>query len=249
MTKKVIFHKNRLLLILLLVGVFSSCSKIYSVLRKDVDSEGKTDIKSKFNDDNKVYTTNRLFSYNVHQIDAARELNYKMELLVIPGKYNGGTKIKYKLYYTEENLTLKEREEYIDSNKLYKWDITNVMEDDEGVWIHPPRSYTLEKLQLSPFPQIDFPAKIGDNWASRMYIGAGWGDLRGKTVSSDYIVESVKYSETDSLNFTARVKAETYFDEENHLCKAVFDFDSQLGFTNMSYVFDDSTKVEIRLVE
>jgi len=239
----------KLLLVFIVLFSFTSCSKIYSALRKDVDTEGQSGIKSKYNDDNKIYTTNRLFTYDVHQIDSARELNYKMELLVIPGKFNGGTKIKYKMYYTDENLTPEERVSYLDSNKAYKWNITNVMEDDEGVWIHPPRSYTLEKMELSPFPEIKFPVKMGDNWSNRMYIGAGWEELRGKTVSADFIIDKVEYLKNDSLNFTARIKAETYFDEENHLCHAVFDFDSQLGFTNMSYVFNDSTKVEIRLVE
>jgi len=240
---------SRLLLILIVFFSLTSCSKIYNMMRKDVDTEGKTGIKSKFNDDNKIYTTNRLFTYDVQQIDAARELNYKMELLAIPGKFTGGTKIKYKCYYTEENLTNEEKEMYLDSNQPYKWDITNVMEDKEGVWIHPPRSYTLEKLELSPFPSIDFPTKVGDKWSYKMYIGAGWGELKGKIVKSDFIVEKVEYSENDSSNFTARVKAETYFDEENRLCNAVFDFDSQLGFTNLSYVFNDSTKLEMKMVE
>jgi len=240
---------SKLLLILIIFFSITSCSKIYNMLWKDVDSEGKTGIKSKFNDDNKIYTTNRLFTYDVQQIDAARELNYKMELLVIPGKFTGGTKIKYKCYYTEENLTAEEKEMYIDSNKPYKWDITNVMEDKEGVWIHPPRSYTLKKLELSPFPSIDFPTKVGDKWSYKMYIGAGWGELKGKIVKSDFIVDKVEYSESDSSNFTARVKAESYFDEENHLCNAEFYFDSYLGFTTMKYVFDDSTKVEISLVK
>jgi phosphoribosyl 1,2-cyclic phosphodiesterase len=165
--------KITILITLLLTITLTSCSKIYSTLRKDDDTEGKTDIKSKFNDDNKIFTNDKLFTYDVHQVDAARELNFKMELLVIPGKFTGGKKIKYKLYYTDKNLTLEEHENYLDTNKLYKWDITNVMEDDKSIWIHPPRSYSLEKMQLTPFPQIDFPTKAGNNWSSRMHIAAG----------------------------------------------------------------------------
>lgn len=240
---------SKLLLILIILFSLSSCSKIFTIMRKDTDTEGKTDIKSKFNDDNKIYTTNRLFTYDVHQIDSARELSYKMELLVIPGKMSGGTKIKYKYYYPSEILTSEERKAYLDSIKNYKIEITSITEDPKSIFVHPPRAFSLKALQLSPFPQIDFPTKAGYNWSAKMYIMAGWGELNGETVKYNFVVDKVEYSETDSLNFTARIKAESYIDEENHLCNAMFDFDSQLGFTNMSYAFDDSTKVEMRMVE
>lgn len=138
-----------------------------SIVRKDVDSEGENGIKSKYNADNLIFTTGKLMNYSVSQKNKEKVLDFKLELLVIPGKISGGTKIKYKYYYQDENLTKAEKLDYLDTVKFFKWEITNVMEDDNGVWIHPPRSYSLECLELSPFPQIKFPVTLGQTWSGK----------------------------------------------------------------------------------
>lgn len=235
--------------ILAFLCILTSCSKIYTYFRRNNDTEGKTEIKSKFNDDNIVYTNESSRSYEVHQTLKDREINFKLELLVIPGKMSGGTKIKYKYYYTPEALTLEERITYLNSDVNYKSEITSVMEDVNHIFLHPPRSFSLKSLQLSPFPQIDFPVKKGYSWKAKMFIGSGWGDLNGKTIKYDFIIDEVKYLDNDTLNYTAKVIAKSYVENENHLCNAIFNFDSKLGFTRLRYDFDNTTKIEFNLVE
>src|SRR5690554_7071209 len=75
------------------------------------------------------------------------------------------------------------------------------MEDVNHIFLHPPRSFSLKSLQLSPFPQIDFPVKKGYSWKAKMFIGSGWGDLNGKTIKYDFIIDEVKYLDNDTLNY------------------------------------------------
>ena len=146
-------------------------------------------------------------------------------------------------------LIEEERKVYLDSTKNHKKEITSVMENSSSIFLHPPRSYSLKLLQLSPFPQINLPVNQGANWSARMFIGTGWGDLNGKLVKYDFLVDEINYFKNDTLNYTAIVKAKSYFDEENQLCTAEFYFDSKRGFTKMNYVFADSTKVYFTLIQ
>ncbi len=215
------------------------------MFRKDVDSEGKNEIKSKFNSDNLIFTNEKTLSYSVTQIYKEKFLDFNLELLVIPGKINGGTKIKYKYYYPSDNLNEVEKLKYLDTVKLFKWEITNVMEDDNGVWIHPPRSYSLECLELSPFPQIKFPVTLGQTWSGKMYIGSGWGELKGKIVEFKYDLVELEYT-SDSKNYVAKIKGISYFDSINNpYCTLNFEFDSQGGFTKLHYLFADSSSIII----
>lgn len=239
----------KLIYILLLIFSLTACSRIYTYLRRNNDTEGKSNIKSKYNDNNIIFTNESLITYDVHQVSKNRELNFKLELLVIPGSMSGGTKIKYKYYYGHEMLLEEERKIYLDSTKNHKKEITSVMENSSSIFLHPPRSFSLKSLQLSPFPQINLPVKQGAKWSARMFIGTGWGDLNGKLVKYDFSVDEVNYFKDDTLNYTAIVKAKSYFDEENQLCTAEFYFDSRRGFTKMVYDFADSTKVHFTLIQ
>ncbi len=227
-------------LIFTIIVICSSCSLFFKILRKNVDSEGKTNVKSKYNQDNVIFKNNSSITYNVQQKLKEKIIDFDLTLIVIPGKMNGGTKIKYKYYYTSNNLTESEKSKYLDTIKFFKGEITNVIEDSTKLFIHPPRSYSLEKMELSPFPIVKFPAKKGLKWASKMFIGAGWGELAGKTIEFNYSINNVNFFDN---YYTANISALSSFDSDKKYCIATFDFHSSKGFTKLNYVFSDSTEI------
>src|SRR5690554_8114451 len=101
---------------------------------------------------------------------------------------SGGTKIKYKYFYTPEALTLEERITYLNSDVNYKSEITSVMEDVNHIFLHPPRSFSLKSLQLSPFPQIDFTVKKDYILKAKIFICNRCVDLMGKKIKYDFIM-------------------------------------------------------------
>jgi hypothetical protein len=238
-------YKFQFLALLLLFLINTSCGKIIDIFSKDLDTEYRTDVKSKHNDDNIILIEGKEFLYKIVQKDKDRTLNFNLVLKTIPGNYSGGTKIKYKHYYNKQFLTDEEISLYIDTVKNYKWDITSAHEESDVFHLHPPRSYTLTKLEVAPFPVIKFPITKGDKSSLINNIVAGYGEYNMSRVYSEYIIEDVIYNADSS--YVAKIKASSNWGKEKtdeKICIVDFEFDSKLGFTKILYSYDDSTSVE-----
>ena len=55
-----------------------------------------------------------------------------------------------------------------------------IIENEERVWIHPPRELFFKILQINPYPYIKKPLKKGLKWTWTLKIGDHWGDKRWK---------------------------------------------------------------------
>lgn len=78
-----------------------------------------------------------------------------------------------------------------------------------------------------------------------MYIGSGWGELKGKTVEFKYDLVDLDFT-SDSLNYVAQINGISYFDSINNpYCTVNFVFESQLGYTKLQYLFADSSSINI----
>lgn len=53
---------------------------------------------------------------------------------------------------------------------------SGVIEQDSLVWCHPPRAGAYARLELSPFPYLQLPAKAGQHWTWRLLVGDQWGN-------------------------------------------------------------------------
>jgi len=235
--------------LLVLVGILgallSSCGAIVDLLSKNVDSENKEGVKSKFNDDNAILIEGKEFIYDVIQKEQNQTLQFQLSMKVIPGKYNGETKIKYKYYYVDEGLTQEQVNYFVDTIKGYKWEVTSADDRENYFDLHPPRSYSLNKLELAPFPRVYLTSDIGSTFSTVLKIGPGWGENSFKSIFWQYeIAELIYYN--DSLTFTV-IKASSNWGKEyneDKICNVEFLFNSHLGFTKMSYLFSDSTSIE-----
>ncbi|HLW41739.1 MAG TPA: hypothetical protein VKY82_05170 [Flavobacterium sp.] len=226
----------------------SSCAQIRKNHAKNLDTEHRTDVESKHNDDNIILITGKEYMYKVIQKDKNRILYFDLVLKTIPGNYSGGTKIKYKHYYKDEFLTEEERKLYLDTTKYYKWDITSAHENEEEFHIHPPRSYTLKKLEIAPFPEVLFPVKKGDKWSTINNIVAGYDEYNMNRIFREYSIEGVKHT-TDST-YVAKIKATSNWGKKKNkekICIAEFEFNSKLGFTKMNFRYTDGTSIEMTM--
>jgi NAD+--asparagine ADP-ribosyltransferase len=143
---------NLILPLICITLILTSCGQIRKNHVKRLDTENRTDVKSKYNDDNSILVEGKEYLYKVVQQDTNRTLKFDLTLKMIPGNYSGATKIKYKHYYKETSLTEEEKALYTDTIKHYKWDITSAHESVNEFLMFPPRSYTLKKLEIAPYP-------------------------------------------------------------------------------------------------
>lgn len=100
------------ILITTLFSLITSCSPILKILLKKSieDTEGKENIKSKYNDDNLIFKTNKEFNYKTFRIvnnDTLPVEIYstndtvlvdKVQLKILPGKFFNQTKIKWNFH-------------------------------------------------------------------------------------------------------------------------------------------------------
>lgn len=58
---------------------------------------------------------------------------------------------------------------------------SGVIEHDSLLWSHPPRNGDYAILELSPFPYIQLPAKIGHQWTWDLTVGDYWSNPQWAT--------------------------------------------------------------------
>lgn len=219
------------------------CGKILSIVTKDPDTEGKTNVKSKYNFDNVIFTQNKTYTYLVSQKNKTQDIDFELTLQTIPGDYNRESKIKYKYYYTEESFSDSIMKSYIDTLKNHIWEITSVDESNLNVTLHPPRSYSLRELELAPFPSIQLPPKLNQTWETSLWVGPGWGEYSYKTIRNKY--EVIKLDFINENDFTAIINAVST--SELGSSGMLFEFDSSKGFTSIEYNLPNESKVTLKM--
>lgn len=53
---------------------------------------------------------------------------------------------------------------------------SGVFEHDSLLWIHPPRDGVYAVLELSPYPYMQLPARIGHQWSWQLEVGDSWSN-------------------------------------------------------------------------
>lgn len=247
--------KNKLFFVALTI-LLSSCGLAIHLVssgdtsEEELDTEGKTNIHSPYNENNLIYKTNRVFVYEVNQTFRNRHLRFLLDLVVIPGSFNRNeTRIKYKYHYNPEDLNAMELKEFgFDGYGNYANEFTSLMEEKNDIRFHPPRSKTLVCLEAAPFPGLPYKLKKGMRVKEFLYIPKGsWGKLGGSKITWRYEVDSVQYNQ-DSTSYFCRVNATADSKKGGHNT-LLLDFKSDSGFTRLSYRFQDSTTIEFLLKE
>lgn len=235
--------------------VLSSCKLAVDVMSSKasqnvgpIDTEGRSDIASPSNSDNKIYTTNRSFIYEVDQRQDKKHIKFELEMMVIPGSFNlNESKLKYKYYYDPKNLKPEELTDFgFDSTGKFRPEFSSFTESGNYFLFHPPRSKTLVCLEAAPFPYVPSIIKKGRKSKQYLFIPRGnWGKLGGSKITWTYEVDSVRYIH-DTIPYSCRINAAADSRKGGHnTLQTWFNLDS--GFTKWSYRFEDSTAIDFVL--
>ena len=133
-------------------------------------------------------------------------------------------------------------------------EIVGFIENEQGVWIYPPRQKLFGVLAMNPQPYIKAPFEIGNQWNWTFMVGAAYSDPRwiewgGQLINEcAYKIIGKKMVETPfgelecfeinafGLNRLGRTQLTSYFNEE-------------YGFVKMNYLNVDGSKLIMLLKE
>lgn len=129
---------------------------------------------------------------------------------------------------------------------------TGLIENEKNIWLHPPRDFLFEILELNPFPYIKYPFQIGHTWNWELEIGGQWGDKRWKEWSGN-ITNKYQYKITDKKTInTAIGLLECYIIESEAksklgTTKLISYFNELFGFVKLDYTNIDNSTIEINI--
>jgi|GEM_PF-2096973 len=92
------------------------------------------------------------------------------------------------------------RSSWLSKGKI-RWQSTSgITENDTVVWVHPPRTGVYKKLELAPFPMIEYPLEVGNRWSWKLLVGghyslpghAVWQRGTNESFISDYRITGEK---------------------------------------------------------
>lgn len=138
----------------------------------------------------------------------------------------------------------------------FRTSYSGITEHDTAVWIHPPREGVYKKLELSPFPMVQFPLEVGNSWTWSLEIGSHYS-VKGHAEWPDTAVESFvsNYRITDELTISTKIGLISTY-EINSYTKSNFDrtelkafFNPDYGFVILEYMNIDRGRINIELID
>lgn len=132
---------------------------------------------------------------------------------------------------------------------------TGLVENEKNIWMHPPREFLFQVLELNPFPYIKFPVIKGRKWKWKLTIGSQWGNPLWQEWDGA-IVNKYKYRIIDT-----DYRLQTAFGELSCAVvkssarsrigktKATFFFHKTYGFVRFEYLNIDGSAIVLDLIE
>lgn len=131
---------------------------------------------------------------------------------------------------------------------------SGVIENENNVWMHPPRDKYFKILELNPFPYIKSPYKVGNSWEWSLQIGDNWSDERWKSWNG-LITNKYNYKIVDrQMVETALGKLKCYIIEaeansEIGTTKLISYFNKEYGFVKLHYQNIDGTQTNLDILK
>lgn len=211
---------------------------------------------------NNIYKPGSVFTFDYSYIDKnGNELffiinEYGMWDFVEKNHSEGNIIKDFKLIILDHNMYFKKPSYYqtgisyiINKNNLNPAK-TGVIENENNIWLHPPREKLFKILQLNPYPYVKFPLEVGNTWNWKLQIGSGWGDKRWKEWSG-IIVNEFHYRVVDKINVKTKIGTLVcYVIESNGISelgttRLISYFNEKYGFVKFEYTNIDNSKLEI----
>lgn len=116
-------------------------------------------------------------------------------------------------------------------------DTTGIIENNNRIWIHPPRHNQYSMNEIAPFPDFRKNMNIGDVYSSIMYISDGFGPWAGQKLKFLYNIIKVENKGSDT-----EWTVSTTSDIEGKPNVMVFIFSEKKGFISLDYSFYNGDK-------
>lgn len=124
-------------------------------------------------------------------------------------------------------------------------EITGALEDNKGVFLHPPRMGEFEFTELAPFPYFFKNKKLWENVLTiTLSRNEKWLGLKVTTCSE--IIGEIKTSTLYKKPLKC-LQIDTRGESKEGVYKATYYFHPQYGFVRWEYIKPDSTKVILDL--
>lgn len=221
------------------IFVLLSCSSLK-------DTTGQFDLKSKFNEDNEIFKTGYSFVYQVLYLnqkdtidiqDAHGNAITQAILHVMPGRFFKQTKISWQ-YANEFGFV---------GNKS----ITGLIEDENEVWIHPPRSGKPFILaECAPFPEVHYPVEVGKTWGSKTFVPKGsYQELQlSGDIHLEWVVDSLVTNTNQQFGPEIWMISSTASSSLGTATNLIH-FSPSHGFVRMKYTFPNEEVLLFELIE
>ena len=196
-------HTLILLFLLITELCFSQQYNTLEIERKDIDSNNEIyKVGNAFTFDYEIFIDNNKYKLNYNgefpgdSFTLEKEENDTIDLniqLIVPkvDKSQKTNKKQTEIYYVIEPK-LKDNNIGIGQ--------TGAIENNNNVWIHPPRSGFFSALETCPFPYIKFPIEIGKEWHDKMKIGDQWSNEKWGIWNKKLLL-SYDYKITEKNNY------------------------------------------------
>ena len=193
-----------------------------------------------------IFISGKKFDYNVHYFQSDKKITVNESLKFSISGQNWKQDMSQKEAIWEYATKKKTKEIFRDQFSL-GWitiDTTGVIENDQKIWIHPPRHNQYTMNEIAPFPDVRKKYKVGDSYQSILFIGNGFGIWSGKKCKNIYNIISIDQERTDTI-WTINSKSE--IDGKTNML--VFKFSSERGFISFDYSFFNGDKETLILKE
>jgi len=113
--------------------------------------------------------------------------------------------------------------------------IEGVVENVDEVWMHPFRLNQYNFTEVAPFPEVQFPLKVGKSWSGGLSITGGWGDWNNSSGNFQYEVLGIEEVKTKYglIGSCWRIQSKSKYEFGD----SVFEywFNEDLGFVKKEY--------------
>jgi hypothetical protein len=145
--------------------------------------EGVIIEKRKIDKNNLIYKIEKSFFYSIeikkNDIEYFLDKGFDDSLTINKSKKNGINEIKLLVtkpkIFQRTNKNQTEIKYNFEPNPI-SITCTGIVENDNNVWIHPPRLGFLKVLETCPFPYIKLNQKVGYEWNDEMSIAEYWSN-------------------------------------------------------------------------
>jgi hypothetical protein len=126
---------------------------------------------------------------------------------------------------------------------------TGVIENVEKVWMHPFRANQFTFTEVAPFPEVEFPLKVGKSWTGQLRIQQGWGDWENTSGNFLYEVVAREAAETAYATLQDCWKIKSRASYSFGASYLDYWFHDTLGFVKMDYRNYGGQRLRIELQE